>query len=100
MVYAPRDNHQYLIISPQNHTLLLLTKHPLGHIKLSRDKLFLVALVSDIASFTGIWLAIRYYNGDKALRYILACYDWLLAHNLIVVTGYKLRPSFLKTFQN
>ena len=49
-MYAPRDNHQYLIISPQNHTLLLLTKHALGHIKLSRDKLFLVALVSAIHS--------------------------------------------------
>ena len=70
MVYAPRDNHQYLIISPQNHTLLLLTKHVLDHNKLLRDKLFLVALVSGIklflvalvlgiTSFTGIWLAIR-----------------------------------------
>ena len=46
MVYAPRDNHQYFINSPQNHTLLLFTKHALGHITLLRDKLFLVALVS------------------------------------------------------
>ena len=47
-MYAPRDNHQYLTISPQNHTLLLLTKQALGHNKLSRDKLVLVALVSAI----------------------------------------------------
>ena len=98
MVYTPRDNHQYLIISPRNHTLLLLTKHALGHNKLSRDKLFLVVLVS--AHIIHRHMASHSINGDKALRYILACYDQLLAHNLIVVTGYKLRLSFLKTFQN
>ena len=63
MVYAPRDNHQYLTISPQNHTLLLLTKHTLGHNKLSRDKLFLVALVSAIISITS-----HSINGDKSIK--------------------------------
>ena len=38
-----------LIILPHNHTLLLQTKHTLGHIKLSRDILFLVELVSALA---------------------------------------------------
>ena len=62
-VRAPRDNHlQYLIISPHNHTLLQ-TKHALSHIKLSRDKLFLVVLVSAITSFTGP-MASHLTNGD------------------------------------
>ena len=72
MVYTPRDNHQYLIILPQNHTLLLLTKHALGHNKLSRDKLFLVAPVSLIRSFHR-HMASHSINGDKSIKvYIIS----------------------------